>query len=143
MNRCKRGNLSREHLQAFTLIEIVIVVAIVGILMTIAMPAYQSYVLRVHRTQAIGALVLASMCQESLYANNGSYDTNRCQPDFQGSRYQLSYSPKNTKGLSFTAMATPAGSQLDDPCGSLSLDQLGTRTVSAEDVSILKCWSGR
>jgi type IV pilus assembly protein PilE len=126
-----------------TLIELVIVMAVIGILVSIAVPSYRSHMLRVHRTEAIKILLQASMCQERIYASNGNYDTNRCQPTSEYQQYRLSYTPLDTQSGSYLAMATPAGPQLADPCGSLSLDQNGARNISGENISSMKCWNGR
>ena len=126
-----------------TLIELVIVMAVIGILMTIAMPSYRGYMLRVHRSEAIRMLLQASMCQERINASRGSYDTNLCQPVSEHQRYQLTYNSPDTQGRSYVAMAIPQGAQLADPCGSLSLDQNGGRSISAVNISLMKCWNGR
>lgn len=126
-----------------TLIELIIVVSVIGILLTLATPGYRSYSLRVHRTEAIRMLLQASMCQERLIASRGNYDTNLCKPTSEQQRYQLFYNPPDSQGRSYLAMAVPKGAQLDDPCGSLLLDQSGSRDVSASNISIQKCWNGR
>jgi type IV pilus assembly protein PilE len=126
-----------------TLIELTIVVAIVGILLTMAVPSYRSYTLRVHRSEAIRMLLQASMCQERLNASRGTYDTSLCKPVSDQNRYQLSYHSDDSMGRTYVAMATPTGTQLDDPCGSLLLDQSGARSISASNVSTVNCWSGR
>lgn len=126
-----------------TLIELVIVMAVMGILVAIAVPSYRSHMLRVHRSEAIRILLQASMCQERIYASNGNYDTNQCQPDSEYKQYQVSYTPADTQSGAYLAMATPAGAQLADPCGSLSIDQNGARNISGPDSSISKCWNGR
>lgn len=131
------------HSQGMTLIELVIVMAVMGILLTLAVPSYQSYMLRVHRTEAIRMLLQASMCQQRIYSNRGNYDTNQCRPGSEYQRYQVTYQPPDTMGRAYIAMATPKGAQLDDPCGSLSLDQNGTRSISGVSSSIMKCWNGR
>ena len=127
----------------FTLIELMIVMAVMGILLATAVPSYQKYTLRVHRTEAIRLLLQAAMCQERVYANYGSYDTNRCHPGSEYKKYQVSYSPPDTQSGSYLAMATRAGAQTADLCGSLSLDQNGARKISGVDVSTTQCWNGR
>lgn len=130
-------------MKGMTLIELVIVVAVMGILLSIAMPSYSHYMLRVHRTEAIRMLLQASMCQERIYAGRGRYDTGQCLPSSEHQRYRISYASPDTQSRDYIAMASPRGAQLDDPCGSLSLDQNGARSISASDVSVMKCWSGR
>jgi type IV pilus assembly protein PilE len=129
--------------QGMTLIELIIVIAVMGILLATAVPSYRDYTLRVNRTDAIRMLLQASMCQERLNASSGQYDTSRCQPVSQQQRYQISYNTPASPGRSYIARATPTGAQLRDPCGSLTLDQSGTRGISASDISIEKCWSSR
>ena len=126
-----------------TLIELIIVVAIMAILLVLAFPSYRNYVLRVHRTEAIRMLLQASMCQERIYANGGSYNTNLCQPDTKHQRYKIAYQPSGPKGLGYVVEASPKDTQFADPCGSLSLDQNGARGISAKNVSVIKCWNGR
>jgi type IV pilus assembly protein PilE len=126
-----------------TLIELVIVVAVMGILLATAVPSYRNYMLRVHRTEAIRLLLQASMCQERINARVGNYDTSLCQPKSEYQRYQMSYSSPDTQGQIYIAMATPKGAQIADPCGSLSVDQNGRRSISSLDISVMKCWNGR
>jgi len=139
MKTVQNANLTR----GVTLIELVIVVAVMGILLSTAIPSYRSYMLRVHRTEAIRLLLRASMCQQRVRATNGHFDTSRCLPANEPQHYRLSYDPPDTQGGSFLATATPMGSQISDSCDSLTLDQSGTRGIGATDISIVKCWNGR
>lgn len=126
-----------------TLIELIIVVAVMGILLATAVPGYRNYMLRVHRSEAIRLLLQASMCQERINASRGSYDTNLCRPVSEQQRYQLAYESPDTQGETYVAIAIPQGVQLADPCGSLVLDQNGARSISAMNISAIKCWNGR
>ncbi len=134
---------AKGRVSGMTLIELLIVVTVMGILLAMAIPAYSSYMLRVHRTEAIRMLLQASMCQERIYAGRSHYDTSQCHPASEHQRYQITYASPDTRDRSYIAMATPKGAQLDDPCGSLSLDQNGARGISANDISAMKCWNGR
>lgn len=132
-----------KSFHGMTLIELMIVVAVMGILLATAVPSYRSYILRLHRTEAIRMLMQASMCQERLIASRGNYDTGLCKPTSEQQRYQLAYDSPDSQGQTFVAMAIPTGAQLADPCGSLILDQSGGRAISASNISVVKCWNGR
>ncbi len=132
-----------SNTSGMTLIELMIVVTVVAILMALAVPSYTKQSLRVHRSEAIQLLLQASICQERTLARTGSYDTSQCMPASTQQRYGFSYAAGNAESLSFTAIATPLGSQLGDECGSMLLDQSGARRVGATGVSASKCWSGR
>ena len=142
MNPCRTAG-KPVHPRGVTLIELVIVVALVSILMSTAMPSYKSYMLRVHRTEAIRLLLQASMCQQRLRAAAGSYDTTRCTPTSTSGRYRITYESADTRAERFLAMAIPQGAQQEDPCGSLSLDQNGAQGISAASANKNRCWSGR
>ena len=129
--------------RGMTLIELTIVVAVMGILLTTAVPSYRNYSIRVHRTEAIRMLLQASMCQERLNANHGQYNTSQCRPASEQQRYRMTYNAPDPQGRTYTAIAVPIGPQLADPCGSLILDQSGSRAISAPNVDAVKCWSGR
>ncbi len=132
-----------DKTRGMTLIELVIVVAVMGILLSMAVPSYSSYMLRVHRTEAIRMLLQASMCQQRMYASRGSYDTNECRPTSEFQRYLISYAASDTQSRNYTVMATPQGVQHDDACGTLLLDQNGAMSISTDDISAIKCWNAR
>ena len=59
--------------RGFTIIELLIVVAIIGILFGIALPSYEAYVLRAHRADAQGILLDIAAREERFLAQNNSY----------------------------------------------------------------------
>lgn len=131
------------HAKAFTLIELIIVMAVMAILIMAAVPSYQQYVLRAQRSEAINMLLQAAMCQQRVYARSGSYDTGACSIAGKQNHYELSYKPSNSQGENYVVIAQPLGAQKADRCGSLSLDQSGNRKIGATDASNTQCWNGR
>ena len=71
----KRSNptLSRHHVAGFTLIELMIAVVIMAVLAAIALPAYQSSVRKVRRSDAMDAAVGVQHAQERYRSNNTAY----------------------------------------------------------------------
>ena len=62
--------------KGFTLIELMIVIAIIGILVSVVMPGYRNYVLESQRTDTQGKLLQMIELQERFYIDNFTYTTN-------------------------------------------------------------------
>jgi type IV pilus assembly protein PilE len=127
-----------------TLIEVVLVVGLLGLLLSLAMPSYQSYLLRGHRVEAIRLLLTAAACQERHRARTGAYDTTRCAGSSGNEFYRLIIEPEGQPSSSeFILLAEPLARQQGDICGSLSLDQSGTQGIGGPEDKLQKCWAGR
>lgn len=127
---------SKTRQQAFTLVELLVVVAIIAILAAIAFPAYQNYVLRSGRTDAKDALLNIAQQLERHYTQNNSYSSYTLPSTSSASGL---YTLTLTKAAStYTVTASPvAGSrQAKDSCKSFSINQAGTRT----SVPATGCW---
>jgi len=68
----RKSNLQDKH-RGFTLIELLIVVAIIGVLSAIAIPAYQSSIIKSKRSVAVAALMDLANRQEQFFLNNRTY----------------------------------------------------------------------
>jgi len=127
----------------FSLLELVIVLAVIGVLLTLAIPSYQRYTQRAHRAEAIRMMLAIADCQERVRASTGFYDTSSCGGGINSDSHKLRIEPPdNVASLEFTIIAQLRQGS-NDACGNLSLDQAGTRGISGNQVDVNKCWGGR
>jgi type IV pilus assembly protein PilE len=141
-----------NHHRGFTLIELMIVVAVVGILATIAYPSFQDYVRRAARAEARAAMLHMAQLQERNFSDRGAYvaiasglrsdgwqSANWSGSDFNTRKYDVTVALNVASGsttLPFVITATPLTA--DAKCGNLTLASDGTRGSSAGDLAT--CW---
>jgi type IV pilus assembly protein PilE len=138
-------NISHARYRAgFTLIELMIVMAIAAILAAIALPAYQSSVRKGRRSDAIDATAAVQLAQERWRANNPSYSTEIVDELNLGTTlsksgyYQLSLSDASGTGYTLTATAvTGKGQENDSGCSTLTLTVTNGSATHAD----AGCWS--
>lgn len=128
--------------RGFTLIELMITVAVVAILASIAYPSYQEQVRKTHRAQAKADLVEYAQLAERFHTVNNTYENfslpSAVSPREGGAvRYNLELNPDPTQST-FVILATTTGAQASDRCGNLSLNQAGVKTNSTG--SFAECW---
>ncbi len=151
MNKLRPGPVRPRSRRAagFTLIELMIVVAIVAILVAVALPSYESYVIRTRRAAAAGCVTDLSAFMERVYAANLRYDQNnaaatalpnvQCRTDLAGS-YTFAFAAGQPQQRTFGIVATPAGAQAKDTdCANLSIDQAGVKAISGSS-TVAACW---
>jgi type IV pilus assembly protein PilE len=133
-----------------TLIELMIVVAIVGILAAIAYPSYRGYVMRSHRSDAKIALERIAQTLERCYTNSTPKTYAGCTPvaavtagtaTSDNGYYTLDFSGA-PDATTFTARATAVGGQLaDSDCRTFTLNNVNTRGAqNASSVDNATCW---
>lgn len=131
--------------RGFSLIELMIVVAIVAILAAIAVPSYRRYVVRANRADAQRALLDLAGREERFYYGANRYAKNlgelSATATLAGSNYTVSLDPAPATSTDFTVVATPVGNQLRDDaeCQSLSLNRQGQQ-LSTGTASAATCW---
>ncbi len=132
-----------KKLVGFTLMEMMVTVAIVAIIAAVAIPSFNSYLLKSHRSDAYTAILSIQMAEERYRGFNTTYGTiaqvwNNVTTT-EGGRYTLSIS--NVSATTYTITATAIGGQTSDSedgtsCGTISLAYSNgavTKTPSA-------CW---
>ena len=136
--------VSKPGSRGFTLLELMIVVAIVGILAGVAYPSYIGYVKRAQRTEARTVLMDASQFMQRFYAANNRYDTAVLPaaltraPTNGAQRYTIRIAAGVTR-TAFTLEAVPMGTMSTDKCGRITLNQAGVRGRSGTE-TLEKCW---
>lgn len=123
--------------QGFTLIELMVVTAIVAILAAIAYPSYQQYVIRGKRSAAQAQMMdIANREQQYLLANRAYAGKSALEsggyalPSEVSSDYSYDISMTSGTPPTFTITFTPSGSQASD--GNLTLASDGTKTPSSK-----------
>ena len=138
----------RNEIQGFTLIEVMIVVAILGILAAIALPSYSQYVSRSRRVDARAALLENASILERQYIVANKYNTNGTPPITESPRgaaagdrfYNIAFSVIGVDN--YTLVATPANGQAGDGCKTFTLTNTGVRGLTnSPSLSVDECWN--
>ena len=147
------------HQRGFTLVEIMVVLAIVMTIAAIAMPSYTENINRSKRAEAKAQLLEAAQYMQRFYSQNDSYAQNRAGkavaiPDAlarvprsaaSGSQnYTIGFATPAPTVATFTLQAAPraGGSMASDKCGTFTLTQAGQRGLAgnAAGTTADSCW---
>ncbi|MFY8327680.1 type IV pilin protein [Pseudoalteromonas sp. ZZD1] len=138
--------VNNVKLTGFTLVELLIVVAILGILYSVAMPSYTEHMQRSRRADIQQVMLQHGAVLERIYSRNGGYP-NTFNTAANTEFYTFTYvafdraaggaANANFKSRAFTLTATPKGgtAQAEDRCGALVIKHDGTQTADANG-----CW---
>jgi len=137
-----------QRYSGFTLVELMIVVLIIAIISAIAIPSYNSYVMRTNRAAARSCMAEYSQFMERWYTTSSNLSYVGASPSLMGCSTDSNLNQKYTITVSNVAArtyqinATPIGTQnsRDAKCGVLTLDQAGTRGKSGTATTIQECW---
>lgn len=126
--------LQKQNAEGFTLLELMILVAIIGILAAIAMPAYNGYTERVNRKAAIAEMLDIGQEMERQYTvNNGIYTKPNNLKTLRGYTVAVEYGNNDANRQQYKITATMKSSGADKKCGNLTITSLGERTSTEGD----------
>ncbi len=128
----------------FTLIELMITVAIVGIIALIAYPQYQQYITRTYRIRALQNLLILSKATHSYYLQHRDYSDliidDIITADIKDDKhYKYRIEEQSTQYYQLVAVPQGAQAKRDQRCGKLYIDQLGEKNISG-NAQLKDCW---
>ena len=139
----KRDIMNRKKIQGMTLVELLIVVAIVAILASVALPSWNSQVKKARRADARNALLNVQLEQEKYRSNNGAYASALADLGLghyaTGDYYDVSVVSNSSTAFLATAAPNTNGGQNSDSCGTFAINQSGI--VETEPFALItECW---
>ena len=129
-----------KNAKGFTLIEIMITIAIMGIITAAAWPSFDRYQQKGRRADGIGALLENSSRLEKCIANHGAYNNASCTTTTPSKRNYYAITAVLGEET-YTLTATAQNAQADDAeCVTLTLTNLGQKG-STGSAPVTRCWS--
>ena len=136
----------RAH--GFSLIELMIVVAVIGILASIAVPGYQQHVMRTRRAVAAGCLMELAQFMERRYTGSlthaGAVLPMLTCSNESASFYTFAFAAGEPTATTFSIEATPENGQANDAqCATLAISHTGQKSstgAGADSTAVAACW---
>lgn len=143
----------KPNQSGFTLIELMIVVAVIGLLTTIALPSYNGYVARGKRAEARAEVLKAEGWLERYFTENNRYSDTPTStvnaafsarfgsvPASGSANYIITLPTASLSATTYVILATRTGSMTGDACGNYSKSNTGTLTVVSSSGDTSNCF---
>ena len=127
----------------FTLIELMIVIAILSIIVAIGYPSYMEHVKKSRRAEGMGQLLELADRMERAYSDRGTYPTNISEvyvATTDNGLYTLSIVSANNVSFAISAAPTSVKGQNTDKCHTFKMTSLGDKSVSGGSLGTGDCW---
>jgi type IV pilus assembly protein PilE len=135
----------RYKTRGMTLIELMIVIAVLGIVIALGYPSYRDQVIKARRADGMAYLLDIADREERHYSDTGAYTTTITDLGYaddlspEGEHYKATISSTDTSML-YTISVAPQGAQAKDTrCGTFTLTSLGVKSISGS-ASVDDCW---
>jgi type IV pilus assembly protein PilE len=147
----KTPAVSMQRMRGVTLMELLVVIAVLGTLAAIAIPSYRQYLIRSQRSEAKIALLQLQTAEEKFYLQNNTYTNSvtggpgvglGMSATSETRKYDIAITTFPADGQSYVATASPrvGGGQTDDlKCANFTINERGTRGVSGT-TAVETCW---
>lgn len=135
----------RNRYAGFTLIELLIAVAVVALLAAIALPSYRDQMRKSRRAEAQSFVMAVAAKQTQFLIDTRGYSNSLTDigvptPSGVAASYTIALVAADGPPPTFAITATPNAEQSQEACGTLRIDQTGSKTATKDGAAVVGCW---